>query len=387
MDAPEAPSFPSTAIYALTPQGLDLAFRLADRTGGQIYAVASLRREPPARFSSSAPRWFASLSEQTRSVFPLYSCHIFIAAAGIAVRAIAPLLKGKAVDPAVLVLDQRGRHVISLLSGHLGGANAMARRVAALLGATPVITTATDCEGLPALDELAREKGLAVGNLEAVKRVSAALLAGEQVLLRDPENHLGLRGSEWEPLFLVERKGDGFDAQGAPPSAWAEVRVTACAPPADPDARQRCLYLHSRVIHAGIGCRKGTPAGAILEALADVCARRNLAMAALACLASIEAKRQEPGLNQAATALGLPLLFFSPAELAQYSVSSPSPKARELFGVEGVCEPAALAAASGKEGGAPVLLAGKQVFKGVTVALARPPVDGESPESLAGGKE
>ena len=110
--------------------------------------------------------------------FPLYRQHVFIAAAGIVVRAIAPHLRSKRVDPAVVALDQRGKHVVSLLSGHLGGANRLAEEVAAITGGVPVVTTATDTEGVVSIDLLAEEKGLVLSNPEAVKGVNMALLQG-----------------------------------------------------------------------------------------------------------------------------------------------------------------------------------------------------------------
>ena len=359
------------AVYALTGQGLRLALCLSGQLDARIYAAASLESDQPPLFPGADPIWFRNLREQVRASFSSHSCHIFIGATGIAVRTIAPLLQGKDADPAVLVVDQRGRHVISLLSGHLGGANALTRHVADLLGATAVITTATDVEGLPALDELAREKGLAVGNLEAVKNISASLLSGKTIFLHDPGDWLGLEDSEWAALFSRGGERSAFAVDAPRAAARLEVRVTVLAPPADPAERQRRLYLHPPLICAGVGCRKNTPAGAILEAISGACAEQNIAPAAISCLASIDAKRHEAGLAEAADALKLPLLFFTAGELAMFPVSSPSPKAREIFGVEGVCESAALAAAA-RGGGYSLLLGGKRIINGVTVALAAP---------------
>ena len=115
---------------------------------------------------------------------------VCVMAAGIVVRGIAPYLKGKDTDPAVVVVDEAGQFAVSLLSGHLGGANDLARRVAKLLGGTPVITTATDVQGLPALDVLAVEHGLIIENLAGVRPIHMALLEGRPVRLVDPEGFL-----------------------------------------------------------------------------------------------------------------------------------------------------------------------------------------------------
>lgn len=357
----------SVAVYALTRQGLELACRVcADFAQVDLYLPESLRGQS-IPLSRADVRWFRRLNEAVRLGFQQYNCHVFITAAGIAVRAIAPHLRGKDRDPAVLVLDQRGRFVISLLSGHIGGANALAVRISERIGAQPVITTATDVEGLPALDLLAVERGLAIADLRAAKAVSAALLAGERVRLYDPGNHLGIFGSVWEPLFT---------AMDEPPipgnicnNADAVVMVSTKAFPAVEEPGSRLLLLHPRVLCAGIGCRKGAAAQDILAAIDAVLAESGLAAASLASLASIEAKRDEPGLLEAARRLDLPVHFYSAERLAAYPVSRPSAKVREVFGINGVCEPAALAGAEESGQGAR-LLREKRVSRGVTVAIA-----------------
>jgi cobalt-precorrin 5A hydrolase len=332
---------------------LRIGLRLTEG-GGILFLPATL--SGPA---GSVP--FRSLSAQVAENFRLYNPHIFITAAGIAVRCLAPLLRDKGADPAVLVVDQRARFVISLLSGHLGGANARAAEVAALLGAVPVITTATDLEGLPALDLLAREKGLAPAAAAAFVPVAAALLSGRAVGLHDPQDWLGLAG---HPLFVpLDRPL---------PSPPCVVVTPTVLPPAP-----GCLVLHPPVLYAGIGLRRGIPAALLRRAVEAVLARCNLARPSLAALASVEAKAEEPGLVRVAAEMGLPLLIFSPDTLRGLPAPTPSPKAWEVFGLRGVCEPAALAAAQGlatAPGSArtreAVLLCPKQRFPGITVALA-----------------
>ena len=361
---------------------------LTRASGGKVIAVGFADNprpggaegsEPPgpAFFSKcppgpeQPPRRFTNLADTVRENFQDYACHIFIAAAGIAVRVTAPLLRGKALDPAVLAIDQRGRFVISLLSGHLGGGNAMAARAAAILGATPVITTATDVEDLPALDTLAREKNLAIANLGAVKAVSAALLAGRDVLLHDPDDCLGLRKSRWETLFQAEPDlGRALEEDSALPARVIVTEQAVLSPPALPEAATGIpagwLILRPRRLFVGVGCRRGAPERDILRHIRAVLASAGLAPEAVAGLASIEDKQEEPGLLRAAEELGLPLRFFSASELADYPVNTPSPKATERFGVQGVCEPAALAAA----GGGARLVVAKKADRNVTVAVA-----------------
>lgn len=372
------------ALYALTGQGLTVALRLKAGLGGTIYVPESLaeeflaagllpdtaaRAEGPAsgcgcdaRVPRCPLRSFKRLPELLRERFEEHDCHIFITAAGIAVRALAPLLRGKHADPAVLVLDQRGRFVVSLLSGHCGGANAMAVRVAAVLGAVPVITTATDVEGLPALDVLAQEQDLFAENPVAFKKTASALLAGRKLLLHDPDDFLGIAASPWEGLFQRESEARVLaKAQGALHEA---VIVTECLTPPLPET---ALLLRPRVLWVGIGCRRGTTEEELLGHIQDVLAASSLAPASLAGLASIEAKQYEPGLVQAARTLALPLRFMTAEELAAYPVTRPSPKALERFGIQGVCEPAALAAA----GRGARLIVPKTSGRRVTLAVAR----------------
>jgi cobalt-precorrin 5A hydrolase len=412
----------AVALYACTLRGALLALRLADTLGAAVHVPFSLCRENVFSGSRSEIKGFASLAALMRERFHACRCHIFVAATGIAVRAIAPYLRDKAHDPAVVVIDQRGRHVISLLSGHLGGGNAMAEFLAEELGAEPVITTASDLEDLPSVDVLAVERGLIFADIAPVKFVSAALLAGKTVFLSDPGNFLGIRGGPRESLFLrfparpVGPSGATASFPVLPsllpersasspavfyPSPDGSAPLTGAFPPApDPAgsfedafcgpetafppgpcivvtphppavfarAGQDCLVLHPP-LHAGIGCRRGASADDIRSALLHVLSLNALAPAALAALASIAAKKEEKGLTACARSMGLPLLFFPAAHLARFPVSSPSPKVREIFGIEGVCEPSALALAR-DFGGRERLLVPKTPFRGVTVALA-----------------
>ncbi|MDR1126028.1 MAG: hypothetical protein LBM64_08240, partial [Deltaproteobacteria bacterium] len=206
------------AIYALTPQGAELAGKIVAHTGGAVFLADGLRALP-ASLGASGGRFFDRLGEALAENFPAFSCHVLICASGIAVRALAPLLRDKSLDPAILLLDQQGRFVISLLAGHLGGANRLARELAARLGATPVITTGTDVDGIPAVDDLAQAAGLRILNLGAVRAVNAALLRGEKPTLFDPGNLLRLAGTELETFFAP--------AAGA---AEAAIIVGLCPP-------------------------------------------------------------------------------------------------------------------------------------------------------------
>lgn len=361
-----------TACYALTPGGAASARRVAaflasENGGAHVYV-------PPALCAAEDDRPFESLPSLLAQTFSQYRAHVFVTAAGIAVRCIAPHLVHKSVDPAVLVCDETGHFAISLLSGHWGGGNALARALAAHLGGTAVVTTATDCRELPAVDLLAQEAGCAVVDWEQVKLVNAALLRGEQVQLHDPFHLLRLEGNHFLPMDRAHAEHDGADpASGtakpdAPPPAVPAVSVDwRQMPPA-----AHLLRLAAPALHVGIGCRRGVSAEEILAAVQVTLTQYALEPLAVAGLASATLKEDEAGLVEAARVLRRPLRFFTPEELADAPTLSPSAMAAQLFGVDhiSVAEGAALLSAGGEEA---ALLVPKTKYQGrVTVAVALP---------------
>lgn len=348
-----------TAIYALTQQGAMTAAKIAAAMEVDVYLPPAV--EAACSLEGAEP--FDSLRTLLGRTFFAYRRHIFITAAGVAVRCIAPYLKDKSIDPAVAVLDQRGKNVISLLSGHLGGANKLTLEVAEILGGQPVITTATDTENVPSLDILALEFNLAIANIRAVAKVNGALLAGNPVIVDDPDNMLQLKGSAWEGLFVFT-ESDGFAAL-APEDAAEMARVivtTGIAPHSE-----NTLVLHPKTLHIGIGCRRGAKEQEILELILGSLEQLELSRGSIADIASADVKQFEQGLQDAAETLDVPLRFFSVKELDAVPVTNVSPKAQEMFGVDGVCEPAAMLAA----GENAALRLPKHAARGVTIAIAQ----------------
>lgn len=366
------------ALYIFTEAGLNIAERLCARFSCFIHAPESMLPAVASRAFPSQTRvsCFRSLAEIMRDSFTSYRCHIFISATGIAVRAIAPHLSSKLRDPAVIVIDQKARHVISLLSGHVGGANAMTVTLAEMLDATPVITTATDVEGLPAIDLAAQASGLAIANAAAVKHINAALLRKEPVRLYDPLKMLKLGPdpalSCFQPLEPVSAPDRSAERESIArlPSMKRGPAVLVTEYDFSGELPEEVLVLHPRLLAAGIGCKRGTDAQSIVAFIEAVFQRFGLALQSLRCLATLDVKRDEQGLLEAAAYLDIPLFFFTAGELSAYPVSAPSPKARSAFGLAGVCEPAALAAAG--QGEKPsCLLVQKQKWQGITLSVAR----------------
>lgn len=315
------------AIIALTKGGLLLAERLAARLPG-----------------SELVRSRGKVQETLARAWQEYDSLICIMAAGIVVRAIAPLLRDKTIDPAVVVCDEQGRFAISLLSGHLGGGNALAKQIAALLGGQAVITTASDVLGRTALDLWARDLGLTVADKHCLTRVMAKLVNSGSVALC----------SDWP---LPELPPD-LILTGRPEQA--DLRIT-CRTAHWP----RQALLHPKALAAGIGCNRNTLAAEIAEGLRLTCAENGLAWQSVARLASIDLKQDEPGLLAFAEQYGLPLDFHTAAQLNSVAGSSSSAAVFQATGAKAVAEPAAILSS----GGGP-LLARKKKYPNVTVAIA-----------------
>jgi Cobalamin biosynthesis protein CbiG len=347
-----------TAVYILTQQGAMTAQRLASQMDVDLYIPPALRTICPLAHATH----FDSLRLLMGRTFSAYRQHVFIAAAGVAVRCIAPYLKDKSIDPAVVAMDQHGKNVVSVLSGHLGGANALAREVAALTGGQAVITTATDTENLPSLDLLALEFNLVIANFKAVAGVNAALVKGRPVVVDDPENYLQLKDSAWKDLFVFTQTPAYTTLTPEEATALTTVTVTPSLVPLSDNN----LVLHPKVLHVGVDCRRGIKAHEIIDLIENALGQLEFSSGSIAGIASADAKQYESGLLDAAASLDTPLRVFSIKELDAVPVADSSPNNTTVFGVESVCEPAALLAA----GENAQLLLPKLAAQGVSIAVA-----------------
>lgn len=303
-------------ILTFSHRGEALGNRLADwfRRRGDLVQVA---RCPSG-----------GLDEWTKEHFSHEDGLIFVGSCGIAVRAIAPYVTSKVTDPAVVAADETGTFAVSLLSGHLGGANALAEDVAQALDALPVITTATDRAEIFAVDTWAKEQGLAIANPHRIKDVSARLLAGGTL-----------------------RFG-------------TDVVVSPCLPSGDG------LHLVPAVLTLGVGCRKGTAQAALDAAFSQVLSAENYHPEALKQVCTIDRKAEEPGLLAFCQSRRVPLRTYTAEELqAVPGTFTGSDFVRQVTGTDNVCERSALLG-SGPEGR---LLVRKTIFDGITMALAIEP--------------
>lgn len=294
--------------------------------------------------SDSAGQW-------TRQGFENLDCLVFIGAVGIAVRLIAPYIKEKTGDPAVLAVDETGKFVIPLLSGHLGGANRLALEAASILDAVPVITTATDLNHVFAVDLFAQKNDLLICDMQAAKKVSASLLAGKPV------------------GYFSEFPWEGELPRGLLPNQDTALNlyVTIHYPREQGAPEDQDLRLIKRAVTLGIGCRKDTSADQIETAVEQFLSENHIDVRAVESVASIDIKKEEPGLLALAEKLKIKFIVFSAKELASAEGAfAESQFVKEVTGVSNVCERAALLA-SGKNSH---LLVGKTIYPGITVAAA-----------------
>ena len=325
-------------LLAFTQRGKATALRVREALQGWETSLRAPQKLADGAFSAYAP----GLTEYVGGVFDRDAL-IFIGAAGIAVRAVAPHVASKRTDPAVLCLDEAGRFVIPILSGHLGGANRLARSLAAALNATPVITTATDVNGRFSVDAWAAERNMAITSMALAKRVSA------EILLRDIP----------------------FCADAPLPDALPEGLIHAktgalgiCVSVRDRHPYDDTLLIVPRALIVGIGCRRGTSAEAIRRAVEGALTAHGLRTEAVAGAASIDIKADEPGLNECCRANGWPVTYYTAGQLnAVEGDFTPSDFVKSTVGVDNVCERAA--AASGGR-----LIVPKTARNGVTVAVA-----------------
>ena len=338
---------------------------MAVRTAHALSDCAQTGEDDPG-WDVSVSRGFgegkADLRAWTALAWEASDALLFVGAAGIAVRAIAPHVASKATDSAVVVIDEAGRFAVPLLSGHLGGANELAQTVARAVGAIPVITTATDVRGVWAVDTWARCAGLAVSNPVA--------LYSDMPISGQPPEGVDIASDRARADIVVSpfaganagafvRAAETTDevVPAGETGMPAGMRVQAPAP--EP------LRLVVPCIVAGIGCRRGACAEAIGEAFLLACGQAGISPLAVREAATIDVKAHEEGLLAFCRARNIPLATYSAEELSQVEGSvSPSDFVRATVGVDNVCERAALA-------GGGKLIFPKLAHGGVTVAFSK----------------
>ncbi len=386
-----------------------LAKKLGKISGAEIITKVKCEALPEVSMKETVKACVDEYFEQVDAI-------VFVTASGIAVRSVAEHLTHKSKDPAIVCMDECGKHVISLVSGHAGGANALTQMLADVMWATPVITTATDVEGQFSIDDYAREHNFVVTDWAKAKTISAEVLAtgAKPVWVEEPVVAQGEEKGACE--IRKELKSTGIDGcenrvDGCENGIdGCENRIDGCKnrvdvkrlqigshqviiTPKDVPVDAQTLQLIPRCIVAGVGCKKGTPVDKIEHAVQDAFAKAGLRMEALCAVSSINLKKEEAGLLEFCESRNVPFETYAAEELqAVPGTYSASEFVSGVTGVDNVCERSAVKYASEHgmnqgerllrmqvDGGELLLrkqaqdgelLLRKQAYGGVTVALS-----------------
>jgi cobalt-precorrin 5A hydrolase/precorrin-3B C17-methyltransferase len=333
------------AIVAITEDGAKLGRRIARALpGAELHGRAGR--------VTKADTAFAETTAHLRSLFRRNVPIVGICAAGILVRALAPLLRDKSDEPPVIAVSADGKSVVPILGGHRG-ANRLAAQIAKSIGGRAAITTAGDTALGIALDD--PPPGWRVGNAKSAKPIAAALLAGKRIAV---EIEHGLAAPWIESL----RKA----ASGAHRRGSGVICVTSRAAEHD-----HTLYIYPPVLALGVGCERGTSPRELIALAHRALKKAGLAPEAVGCVVSLDLKADEPAVHELAAALGVPARFFAPAELEKQRarLANPSEIVFRETGTHGVAEGAALAAV-GRKG---KLAVAKQKSKRATCAIGWSP--------------
>ncbi len=337
---PRAKNQSAVMIYACTDRGLATAVKVRDvliNDGVQSVEIfASQKRAEAAAPEFDVQAHAEGVNGFARDGFDLAKHKlaqldvqlIFVASTGIAVRAIAPIVSSKTNDPGVSVLDEAGEVLISLLSGHLGGSVSFCERLASLIEARPIVTTATDKRGVTAVDTWAREQGMTIENPREIVSVSSAKL-------------------HQEPVAVVV----------------SELEMPAPYP--------HTLFVRPQNIVIGVGCKRAADPISLRNHVLDTLAQEAISPESVCAIASIDIKTDEPACIELAQYFHVKFMSFTAQELeaVQGSFSS-SDVVKSRVGVDNVCERACMAAVGGKSGGC--LVVPKRILSGCcTVAVAR----------------
>ena len=344
----------SIAIWCITPNGKVLGKKIQNALkGSALFVSAKIRESEPLEKNTHT---FTKLSKKIHQQFDKFMGHIFIFSTGIAVRVIAPLLKSKIIDPAVVVVDDNGIHAVSLISGHLGGANALTKKIAAIINARPVITTATDTNRLPAIDMIAKDMDLFIETPQNIKVINMAFLLGEPISLYDP--FAFIKNNLPKTLWTGVIKPNPTKADASTGKVFCFHKIQ--------NVSRETLILRPPVLSVGIGCNRGTGHEEIKQFLFMVLKKEGLSMHSICQFATTGIKKDEAGLLALSKELKIQIDFYGKKALNSVkTIKTPSKMVEKHLGVKSVCEAAAILSADNGE-----LIVPKKKNKDVTIAVA-----------------
>lgn len=317
------------AIWSVTRGAGRVAYKLGSEISADIYTLK--------KFEIHNTLQIDNFTDELGKQFNRYDAHIFIMATGIVIRKIAPLIKSKDVDPAVVVIDEQERFVISLLSGHLGGANELASDLAQQFSLLPIITTSSDITGKIAIDTLSQKMNCEMENLEKAKNITSLIVDNKKVDILLPKNVTFGENGNSEGVVITSNKEN--------------IEV---------------MRLYPKNLILGIGCRRGTLKEDILKAVDILMKKYNLSYKSIRKIATVDVKADEAGLIDAAKELGHELIIIDRSEiLTVESNFKGSEFVKKQIGVTCVSEPCAYLA-SNKNG---KFIEQKFIYNGITISI------------------
>lgn len=341
------------SIISFTQQGMQLSKRIAKamQEEAEVCLYAKCAAANDGKSSGIIPVT-VSVGEWTKAQMQAYNALLFIGACGIAVRSIAPYLTNKLCDVPVLVMDARGRYVIPILSGHMGGANELANCIAEKTDAEAVITTATDVNGKFAVDMFAKRNHLMIEKKDGIAKVSSKILADREITISIEQGH-EVKGALPEGVRIVPY----------PPTEFVDVVITSHRQTFD-----AAIVLHPKEYILGAGCKRGKSADEIRQFIAQRLQEQDILPTQIMALASVTNKKEEKGLVEWCRSEGVPFLIYSAEELQEVAGDfAKSDFVERQVGVDNVCERAAIKAC-GADGH---LILRKYAADGMTIAIAK----------------
>jgi cobalt-precorrin 5A hydrolase len=352
------------ALVVLTRAGLELALRIGrdlEEAECHVYAGA---RALNAGFSDPLVSRFEDIGPTLADLWKAHDQLVLCFALGAVVRLIAPLLQDKRVDPGVVVIDDAGRFAISVVAGHLGGANDLATCCARILGALPVITTASDVHNTLAVDMLARSQGWRAEEASALTHVAAAIINGERVAVLQDAGAVDWWEDERTQSANLVRIAS---LQEATRTTCAALLVISDRLLDDLPETVPTVVFRPPALVLGVGCRRGISFATLDAWVKEMLALNRIALLSVTTLASADLKADEEGLQQLARHYGWNFEVHCVEDLkAVTEVPSPSERVRQLVGTPSVSEAAALLSSQGGE-----LIVPKYKEEGMTLAVAR----------------
>lgn len=326
------------AIVAITKHGVELARNLH-----QSFSHADLYYMSKFAKGDEEARGIQLFSGSVRLLFPAmwpsYKGLIIIISLGAVVRMIAPLLQDKKTDPGVVVIDDTGEHVISVLSGHLGGANELAREIAAAIGAKPVITTASDVQKTIPVDLFGRRFGWQWESADKLTPVSASVVNEERVAVVQESGEPDWWMHDTPMPSNIRLYSSIPDALRDEPQAALVVTHRILSPEEEAILENGVLY-RPKVLALGIGCNRGTSAEEIEAVILDTLAELSFSIRSVKAVCTIDLKKDEEGLLAVCRKFGWEFITYAPEQLNQVKLEEPSETVFKFTGAYGVSEPA-----------------------------------------------